>query len=198
MLLTFEADGCKLCLARSIGRCFNSIGHAMRATSTFARYVSAPEIHDFKLCIIRAVGTSFEVCVLVALIFDFLYSFSRNSYIVFAMGDLGQESFKHEAPIVIVGGGPVGMLTAFELSRLGIECLLAEQSLETTKWPKMDLTNCRSMEIMRMMGIADEYRAQMGSVAGHCDLDSLFYTSCCPGGELMTAWVPEYFFKLQA
>lgn len=51
-----------------------------------------------------------------------------------------------ETPIVIVGGGPVGLLTAFELSRLGIPCLLAEQAVETTKWPKMDLANCRTME----------------------------------------------------
>ena len=105
------------------------------------------------------------------------------------MEDLGREPFEHESPVVIVGGGPVGMITAFELSRLGIKCLLAEQSLETTKWPKMDLTNCRSMEIMRMMGIADEYRAQKGSVDGSIPSDSLFYTSCSSEGKLITAWV---------
>jgi thioredoxin reductase len=114
------------------------------------------------------------------------------------MGDLGQKSFEHEAPVVIVGGGPVGMLTAFELSRLGIECLLAEQSLETTKWPKMDLTNCRSMEIMRMMGIADEYRAQKGAVNGSIPSDSLFYTSCSPEGKLITAWVRDSIVKMGA
>lgn len=112
------------------------------------------------------------------------------------MGDLSQEPLKHEAPVVIVGGGPVGMLTAFELSRLGIECLLAEQSLETTKWPKMDLTNCRSMEIMRMLGIADEYRAQKGAVSGDSPCDSIFYTSCGSGGKVMAAWVREFTSKI--
>jgi FAD-dependent monooxygenase len=81
------------------------------------------------------------------------------------------------------------MITAFELSRLGIGCLLAEQSLETTKWPKMDLINCRSMEIMRMMGIADEYRSQKGAVDGSIPSDSIFYTSCNSEGKLITAWV---------
>jgi FAD-dependent monooxygenase len=107
------------------------------------------------------------------------------------MGDVTQESSEHEVPVIIVGGGPVGMMTAFELSRLRIKCLLAEQSLETTKWPKMDLTNCRSMEIMRMLGIADEYRAQNGAVSGDSPFDSLFYTSCGPGGKAMASWVRD-------
>lgn len=48
----------------------------------------------------------------------------------------------HNTPILIAGGGPVGLMLAYELSRLGVPCLLAEKALETTKWPKMDLTNC--------------------------------------------------------
>lgn len=43
------------------------------------------------------------------------------------MGSL-QDAVKHETPICFVGGGPVGMLTAFELRRLGVEYLLAEQN----------------------------------------------------------------------
>jgi hypothetical protein len=111
------------------------------------------------------------------------------------MGDC-QEIFEHETQVVVVGGGPVGMLTAFQLSRLGVPCLLAEQSLETTKWPKMDLTNCRTMEIFRMLGIADEYRALEGAVGGEHKCDSLFYTSCNPEGKLMTAWVCSSEFPL--
>ena len=104
------------------------------------------------------------------------------------MGSL-QDATKHESPICIVGAGPVGMLTAYELSRLGINCLLAEKNPETTKWPKMDWTNCRSMEILRMMGIGDELRIQKGVVDGGCNSDTMFYTSCGPGGKLITAWV---------
>ncbi|KAK9246522.1 2,4-dichlorophenol 6-monooxygenase [Lipomyces tetrasporus] len=98
------------------------------------------------------------------------------------------DTARHEAPVVVVGGGPVGMLAAYELSRLDIPCLLAEQNQDTTKWPKMDLTNCRSMEILRMMGIADEMRTQKGAVGGKYRFDTLFYTSCGPTGKLLTSW----------
>jgi hypothetical protein len=36
--------------------------------------------------------------------------------------------------------------------------MLAERNLETTKWPKMDITNCRSMELLRRLGVADGLR----------------------------------------
>jgi FAD-dependent monooxygenase len=94
-----------------------------------------------------------------------------------------------ETPIVVVGAGPTGLLAAYELARLDVPCMLAEQSLETTKWPKMDLTNCRSMEILRMWGLADEYRAQKGTVPKEARLDSIFYTTAAPGGKIITKWV---------
>jgi 2-polyprenyl-6-methoxyphenol hydroxylase-like FAD-dependent oxidoreductase len=97
--------------------------------------------------------------------------------------------FEHETPICIVGGGPVGMLTAIELSRLGVDCLLAEINTETTKWPKMDMTNSRSMEILRMMGIGHELRSQKGAIPSHHQWDSIFYTSCSEGGRELTRWV---------
>ncbi|KAF4624238.1 hypothetical protein G7Y89_g13935 [Cudoniella acicularis] len=62
--------------------------------------------------------------------------------------------------VVIVGADPVGMLIAYNLARFGISCLLTEANLEKSQWPKLDFTNCRTMEIFRMMGIADECRAQ--------------------------------------
>ena len=94
-----------------------------------------------------------------------------------------------ETPVVVVGGGPVGLIAAYALARLDVPCLLAEQSLETTKWPKMDLTNCRSMEILRMWGLADEYRGLKGSVPKEANFDSIFYTTAAPGGEIITKWV---------
>jgi 2-polyprenyl-6-methoxyphenol hydroxylase-like FAD-dependent oxidoreductase len=100
-----------------------------------------------------------------------------------------EEAQSIRTPVVVVGGGPVGMVTAFELSQLGIPCLLAEQSTETTKWPKMDLINCRTMEIFRMLGIAGELRAEKDAVAAEYDFDTLFFTSCGPGGQLIARWV---------
>ena len=43
-----------------------------------------------------------------------------------------------ETPVLVVGGGPVGMLLAYVLSAYhGVSCVLAEQSPTTTKYPKM-------------------------------------------------------------
>jgi hypothetical protein len=36
--------------------------------------------------------------------------------------------------------------------------MLTERNPDTTKWPKMDITNCRSMELLRRLGVADSLR----------------------------------------
>ncbi|KAJ0306611.1 hypothetical protein COL516b_004404 [Colletotrichum fioriniae] len=62
--------------------------------------------------------------------------------------------------IVIAGGGPIGLLLARVLSFYGVKSKLFERNKTTTKWPKMDLTNARSMEIFRKLGLADDLRKQ--------------------------------------
>lgn len=57
----------------------------------------------------------------------------------------------HETPVLVVGGGPIGLMSAFQLSRQGVQCLLAEQALHTTKWPKVDLTNGETTSIRSRM-----------------------------------------------
>jgi 2-polyprenyl-6-methoxyphenol hydroxylase-like FAD-dependent oxidoreductase len=52
----------------------------------------------------------------------------------------------------------VGLVLAHELAHRGVEALLVERSPETTRHPKMDVTNGRSMEHFRRLGIADELR----------------------------------------
>src|SRR3546814_13271372 len=51
-----------------------------------------------------------------------------------------------ETPVLIAGGGPVGMTLALNLARYGVRSLLVERNPATTRHPKMDLTNARSME----------------------------------------------------
>jgi hypothetical protein len=92
-------------------------------------------------------------------------------------------------PILVVGAGPVGMLTALHLGRFGTPCLLAERATETTRWPKMDWTNPRSMELFRMMGYSEEYRNLDGAVGPDHKMDSFFYYSCNPGSEPIASWV---------
>jgi 2-polyprenyl-6-methoxyphenol hydroxylase-like FAD-dependent oxidoreductase len=70
-------------------------------------------------------------------------------------------------PILIAGGGPVGMTLALALARLGVQSMLVERNPETTKHPKMDITNVRSMELFRRLGLAQSLR--MVAVAeAHC------------------------------
>jgi 2-polyprenyl-6-methoxyphenol hydroxylase-like FAD-dependent oxidoreductase len=62
-------------------------------------------------------------------------------------------------PVLIAGGGPVGMTLACELSRRGIECMLVECNATTTRYPKMDITNARSMELFRRLGLVEALRS---------------------------------------
>jgi len=58
-------------------------------------------------------------------------------------------------PVLIAGGGPVGLALAAELGWHGIECLLVEQGDGVVTTPKMNEVNTRSMEFCRRWGIAD-------------------------------------------
>lgn len=63
-----------------------------------------------------------------------------------------------DVPVLICGGGPVGLTLALSLSRLGIRSLLVNDRTETTSHPKLDVVNCRSMEIFRQLGLAEKIR----------------------------------------
>ena len=65
----------------------------------------------------------------------------------------------HQVPVLIAGGGPVGMTLACELAARGISCMLAERNHATTVHPKMDITNARSMELFRRLGLTAALRA---------------------------------------
>ena len=69
---------------------------------------------------------------------------------------------KH-VPVLIAGGGPVGMTLARTLASFGVRCMLVERNASTTRHPKMDITNGRSMELFRRLGLADKLRAVGGA-----------------------------------
>jgi 2-polyprenyl-6-methoxyphenol hydroxylase-like FAD-dependent oxidoreductase len=62
-------------------------------------------------------------------------------------------------PVLIAGGGPTGLVLAAELSHHGVASMLAERNEHTTLFPKMDITNGASMELLRRLGADDELRA---------------------------------------
>jgi 2-polyprenyl-6-methoxyphenol hydroxylase-like FAD-dependent oxidoreductase len=70
-------------------------------------------------------------------------------------------------PILIAGGGPVGMTLALALARLGVQSMLVERNSDTTQHPKMDITNVRSMELFRRLGLAQALR-MVAVPEAHC------------------------------
>jgi len=64
-----------------------------------------------------------------------------------------------ETPILIVGGGPVGVALAADLGLRGTPCLVVEQGDGLPDHPRATALNSRSMEFMRRWGIADAVRA---------------------------------------
>ncbi|KAH0829254.1 hypothetical protein AYO21_09793 [Fonsecaea monophora] len=73
--------------------------------------------------------------------------------------------------VLIAGGGPVGLVLAKVLSFYGIKSLVLERNATTTRWPKMDLTNARSMELFRKIGLANQLRKQ-GAKTGNFQLET--------------------------
>src|SRR3990172_12134224 len=60
-----------------------------------------------------------------------------------------------ETPVLVVGGGPVGLALVLELGWRGIPCTLIEQSDGSVPMPKMNEVNTRTMEFCRRWGIAE-------------------------------------------
>jgi 2-polyprenyl-6-methoxyphenol hydroxylase-like FAD-dependent oxidoreductase len=63
------------------------------------------------------------------------------------------------AQVLIVGGGPFGLMLANELGRRGIAVVLVDQNPGTTQNPAANATQARTMEHFRRLGFADEVRA---------------------------------------
>ncbi|AMN41763.1 FAD-dependent oxidoreductase [Rhodoplanes sp. Z2-YC6860] len=61
-------------------------------------------------------------------------------------------------PVLIVGGGPVGLALAGELGWRGVPCTLIEMTDGSIEQPKMDLVGIRTMEFCRRWGILDWVR----------------------------------------
>jgi len=84
-----------------------------------------------------------------------------------------------ETPVLIVGGGPVGLTMAAELSHYGVASMLVERNASTTRHPKMDLTNGRCMELFRRTGLAEKIRAV--GVPSDSNYDIIWCSDLKPG-----------------
>src|SRR5260370_8430798 len=85
------------------------------------------------------------------------------------------DEWRPKVPVLIVGGGPVGLAVASELGWRGIACTLVEQGDGTVVTPKMNEVNVRTMEFCRRWGIADAVHAC--PFPSDYPLDAAFVTS---------------------
>lgn len=65
-----------------------------------------------------------------------------------------------DAMVILVGGGPAGLMLANELGRRGIATLLLEAETSTSTYPRANATQARTMEYFRRLGFAEAIRAQ--------------------------------------
>ena len=62
--------------------------------------------------------------------------------------------------VLIVGGGPTGLVLAHELGRRGVRAVLVDDKPDTSILPAANATQARTMEHFRRLGLADEIRSQ--------------------------------------
>ena len=78
------------------------------------------------------------------------------------------------APVLIVGGGPCGLVLAIELGRRGVGCVVFNDRPDTTPHPQANATQARTMEHFRRLGIAAEIRRQ--GLPGDYPTDIAYFT----------------------
>ena len=90
--------------------------------------------------------------------------------------------------ILIVGGGPAGLMLAIELGCRGVACVVLEEDLGAPQLPKANATSARTMEHYRRRGFADQIRA-LGLPQGHAQ-DVTYHTRLA-GPELARFQIPS-------
>lgn len=92
-------------------------------------------------------------------------------------------------PVLIAGGGPVGLALAVELGLRDIPCILVEKRDGKLTVPRMSQVSTRSMEFCRRWGIADKVR---GAVWTNTHTLDFVYLTNLTGDEIARLKIPSY------
>jgi 2-polyprenyl-6-methoxyphenol hydroxylase-like FAD-dependent oxidoreductase len=91
-------------------------------------------------------------------------------------------------PVLIVGGGMVGLTLAVELGTRGVDCIIVNDGETEATHPQGNTLNARTMEHYRRLGIADQVRAA-GLPADHAT--DVVYVTRFAGWELARLTMPS-------
>ena len=92
-----------------------------------------------------------------------------------------QVSERSEWPVVIAGGGPVGVTLAMDLTRLGVHSVVLERRHDQPPNQRCNTTNSRSMELLRRPEVgASSHATRKGRAATYRRSDSLGCVSSLP------------------
>lgn len=81
-------------------------------------------------------------------------------YRLYPAFDPAARSDRPQASVVIVGAGPIGMLTALDLARFGVASIVLEQDRQVSHGSRALALTRRSMEIIQQAGVADRFVAK--------------------------------------
>ncbi len=94
-----------------------------------------------------------------------------------------------DIPVLIAGGGPVGLTLAVELGLRGVQCTLVEKRDGNLTVPRMSQVSTRGMEFCRRWGIAEKVRNAVWTNTH--TLDFVYLTSLV-GSEIARLKVPSF------
>lgn len=103
------------------------------------------------------------------------------------MTDAGSPEQSH-APVLIIGGGMVGLTLAVELGSRGIDCIIVNDGAAEASHPQGNTLNARTMEHYRRLGLADQIRSA-GLPSDHAT--DVVYVTRFAGWELARLAMPS-------